>query len=300
MSDAKCHTFSETELFSFALFHFNCSFKFRHLECGSYWSYNVLKIKGLLLFEMLNSYYVRCCSCTLQTMPTKCSNYKRQNDCLRLVKATFQITGSHSPSFTEQPWADWTRLPLSFLWQSEITLGCKEKKSPPKCSTLKPLKHVFLKRPCHLFLIYPLIPSSVVSTPPDSVRRSAGLRFPNLSLPPPPPPPFSPVLGPLCRGNPLFPLCPRTHCTHMNTDGASQSSTNNDRLLLESCLTNSEGEQRHILKSKNKYGTKPVGSETVQKLSCWKKKNLKSHRVKKYPDKINVMIKNIDKIFVFI
>lgn len=129
-----------------------------------------------------------------------------------------QLTGPHSLPLTEQTWADLCQTStelfcnkVKWLWGSETA----KKKSPLKCSTLKPLKHVFLKLPCHLLLIYPLIPSSVVLTPPESVGGSAGLRFPNLSSAPPTPHPFSPVLGPLCHGNPLFPLRPTTHAhTH--------------------------------------------------------------------------------------
>lgn len=83
------------------------------------------------------------------------------------------VNGSSLP-LTEPTWADLTGLPVSFVWQSSMKRaqklwGRKKKKTKggggglQKCSTLTPLKHVFLKLGCHLFLNYPLILSSVVS-----------------------------------------------------------------------------------------------------------------------------------------
>lgn len=85
------------------------------------------------------------------------------------------VNGSSLP-LTEPTWADLTGLPVSFVWQSSMKRaqklwGRKKKKKKKKggggglqkCSTLTPLKHVFLKLGCHLFLNYPLILSSVVS-----------------------------------------------------------------------------------------------------------------------------------------
>lgn len=93
---------------------------------------------------------------------------------LPLEKKKNVVNGSSLP-LTEPTWADLTGLPVSFVWQSSMKRaqklwGRKKKKEKKrgggglqKCSTLTPLKHVFLKLGCHLFLNYPLILSSVVS-----------------------------------------------------------------------------------------------------------------------------------------
>lgn len=116
-----------------------------------------------------------------------------------------QLTGPHGLTLTEQTWADLTRLQSSFVWQNWMTLrlrDCRNPKTIKAClskTSLSFIPHLssdplfccldssrVYPRLCsaYVFLIYPLPPFA---------------------------PPFSPVLGPLCHGNPLFPLCPITH-----------------------------------------------------------------------------------------
>lgn len=140
---------------------------------------------------------------------------------LKLTFSTPNLVNFSTPTSARPPinWAD-----LSWLNQTSSELSdrvewvwakkLQQKKIPQKYSTLKPLKHVFLKLPCHLFLIYPLIPSSVVLTSPESVRSTAGLPFPNLSFTNSPLPPLSVLSWAPCVMEILCSPCVLNTCTH--------------------------------------------------------------------------------------
>lgn len=135
--------------------------------------------------------------CTIYQTRIKHLHGAKRSEWLWLLKLTFYTPNSvnfSTPVSARPPinWADlsWLNQTSSELSDRAEWVWAQKKKIPHKYSTLKPLKHVFLKLSCHLFLIYPLILSSVVLTPPKSVRGSTRLPFPNLSytsspLPPP-------------------------------------------------------------------------------------------------------------------
>lgn len=115
-----------------------------------------------------------------------------------------------------------------------------------------------LCRTCHLFLIYPLIPSSVVPIWSVALLEYVFLIYPLLLLllllhpPLTPIHPSSPVLGPLCHGNLLFSLRPTTHAdTHEHRWSERVylgSSFISGSLLLGCCLTKHDlqNKQGHI------------------------------------------------------
>lgn len=133
-----------------------------------------------------------------------------QNDfgCLSwLSKPQIQLTGPHSPPLTRQTGADLTRALCDKVeWLSAQKLL---RKKALKVLNPKTIKACLSKTSLSFIPHFPLIPSSVVSTPPESVRGSAGLRFPNLS-----PHPSQSCPGPLVSWKSFVPPASYNTCTH--------------------------------------------------------------------------------------